>query len=393
MEKNALSNLKILDFTTLLPGPFATLMLADMGAEVLKISSKKRGDILLDSPPFEKNTNKSANLLWLNRNKKSISLNLKTKEAVEIVKELVKSYDILVEQFRPGVMEKLGLGYEELKKINPKLIYCSITSYGQTGSKKDYAGHDINFVARSGIMASSGRKSTGPTPFNTQLGDLASGAMHAVVGILASVNYRNLTGIGQSIDISMQDCLIPFNSMDGASFLINGVMPEREGSYFNGSGIYDFYETKDKEYLSIGPVEPKFLKEFSQAIGFDELFEIGAYPKDPLVKEKVVEIIKSKTKKEWEEIFSQCDCCVEPVLNLEEALIKDEHLKEREVVIELEENGNKIKQFAMPIKFSETPPTYNHLGREIGYDTEEIMTQLGYSKEELEELENKNVFE
>src|SRR5699024_410764 len=148
---NALSNLKILDFTTLLPGPFATMQLADMGADVIKVSSPSKYDLVLESEP--KIGEKSANLLWLNRNKKTLALNLKTKEAIDIVKDLIKEYDILVEQFRPGVMEKLGLGYEELKEINPRLIYCSITGYGQTGPMSMKAGHDINYLAKSGMMS------------------------------------------------------------------------------------------------------------------------------------------------------------------------------------------------------------------------------------------------
>ena len=171
----SLDDLKILDFSTLLPGPYATLMLADMGAEVLKISSASRPDIVLDYPPFIGDTGVSASQAWLGRNKKTMFLNLKTGEGKAVVKELVKEYDIVLEQFRPGVMEKLGLGYEDLKAVNPKLIYCSLTGYGQTGPLRDAAGHDINYMSRSGIISHAGRKVGGPSLMNFQIADIAVG--------------------------------------------------------------------------------------------------------------------------------------------------------------------------------------------------------------------------
>ena len=195
----ALSNLKVLDFTTLLPGPYATMMLADLGAEVLKISSPSKPDLILDHEPYVAGTNIGANELWLGRNKKNIFLNLKHPEAIKIIKALVKEYDIVIEQFRAGVMDKLGLGYEELKKENPRLIYCSLTGYGQTGPRAKSAGHDNNFVALSGNLAMLGYKETGPAPMNLQLGDICSGSSNAVISILAAVNQRAMTGEGQYI--------------------------------------------------------------------------------------------------------------------------------------------------------------------------------------------------
>ena len=169
----ALEGLKILDFSTLLPGPFSTLLLADLGADVLKVSSKSKPDIVLDYPPYVEGTDISANQAWLGRNKKTISLNLKSPEAIEIIKKLVMEYDIVMDQFRPGVMDKLGIGYEALKKINPRVIYCSLTGYGNTGAMKDAAGHDINYLSRSGNMDVAGRKSTGPALYNMQIADVA----------------------------------------------------------------------------------------------------------------------------------------------------------------------------------------------------------------------------
>lgn len=227
-EEGALEGLKILDFSTLLPGPFATTMLADLGAEVLKISGPGKPDIVLDYPPFIEGTDVSANQAWLGRNKKTMLLNLKKPEAVDIVKKLIMEYDIVMEQFRPGVMEKLGLGYEALAEINPHLIYCSLTGYGQTGPLSHRAGHDINYLARSGNMAQAGRTETGPVLTNMQVADVAVGSMNSVIGILAAVQYRNRTGKGQRVDIAMLDGLIPFNGMDGTAFLADGKVPKRE---------------------------------------------------------------------------------------------------------------------------------------------------------------------
>lgn len=386
----ALRNLKILDFSTLLPGPYASLMLADMGAEVLKISSKTKPDIVADYPPFVEGTDISANQAWLGRNKKNIFLNLKKPEAVEVVKKLIMEYDIILEQFRPGVMERLGLGYEALKEINPRLIYCSLTGYGQSGPLKNRAGHDINYLARSGNMAHAGRKSTGPVLTNMQIADVAVGSMNTVIGILAAVNYRHLTGKGQFVDISMYDGMIPFNAMDGTAFLAAGIEPEREGQRLNGGCIYDFYETRDGEYLSVGCLEPKFWAAFCHCIDRPEYIEKTVWPEDvDVVKEDIRQILKSRTREEWMEIFDGKDVCVEPVLSLKEALLTDAHVKERQMVVDVElplAQGKMVRQFGSPIKLSDAPAEYRHGGYPLGYHTAEILRSLGYSAEEIRYL-------
>lgn len=395
---SALSNLKILDFTTLLPGPYATLMLADMGAEVLKISSKSKSDLLFDMGAFDEEVGLSANQLWLNRNKRTMSLNLKKKEAVDIVKELVREYDILFEQFRPGIMEKLGLSYEVLSKINPRLIYCSITGYGQTGPDKNRAGHDINFVAKSGILSTSGRLSTGPTPLGTQIGDLAGGALHSLVGMFAALNYRNMTGKGQFVDISMLDCIIPMNTMEGTSYLMDGRQAKRESTWLIGKGIYDVFETSDGKYISIASLEPKFFEKFAKAVEMPHILELGAELDDEQeVKRELIEKIKSKPRSHWEAVFGELDACIEPVYDYEDAFDKDEHIKKREVIVEVDAdlpNGGhkKIRQFAMPIKFSESQVCYHHAGRETGYDTFSILEEMGYHAEQIRNLEASDVF-
>lgn len=383
----SLDDLKILDFSTLLPGPYATLMLADMGAEVLKISSASRPDIVLDYPPFIGDTGVSASQAWLGRNKKTMFLNLKTGEGKAVVKELVKEYDIVLEQFRPGVMEKLGLGYEDLKAVNPKLIYCSLTGYGQTGPLRDAAGHDINYMSRSGIISQAGRRESGPSLMNFQIADIAVGSMNSVIGILAAVNYRKNTGKGQYIDVAMMDGCVPFNSLDGAGFLVSGKEPKREGERLNGGCIYDFYETKDGEYLSVGSLEPQFWSRFCTAIGREDLIGGTVYPPNiDEVKAEIRGILKTKTRDEWVEVFSHYDACVQPVLNLKEALLEDEQVKEREMVVDVKlplHEDVSVKQLATAVKLSECPCEYKFAGYPTGYHTKEVIEQLGMDYAEL----------
>ena len=389
-EEGALEGLKILDFSTLLPGPFATTMLADLGAEVLKISGPGKPDIVLDYPPFIEGTTVSANQAWLGRNKKTMLLNLKKPGAVEVVKKLIMEYDIVMEQFRPGVMEKLGLGYEALAEINPRLIYCSLTGYGQTGPLSHRAGHDINYLARSGNMAQAGRAETGPVLTNMQVADVAVGSMNSVIGILAAVQYRNRTGKGQRVDIAMLDGLIPFNGMDGTAFLAAGKVPKREGERLNGGCMYDFYETKDGQYLSVGALEPKFWAEFCHCIGREDLIEGSVWPEDvKAVKEVIRGILKEKTRDEWMAVFDGCDVCVEPVLSVQEALLEDAHIRAREMVVEVElplSDGKKVPQYGTAVKLSESPAQYRFVGYPVGYHTEAVLKALGCSDDAIESL-------
>ncbi len=389
----ALDGLKILDFSTLLPGPYATLILADMGAEVLKIGSAGKTDIVADYPPFIGSTDISASQAWLGRNKKTMFLNLKTEEGKAIVKELVREYDIVMEQFRPGVMERLGLGYEDLKAVNPAVIYCSLTGYGQTGPLRDAAGHDINYMARSGIISHAGRIEEGPSLMNFQIADIAVGSLNSVIGILAAVNYRRNTGRGQYIDVAMMDGCVPFNSIDGAAFLVSGRQPLREGERLNGGCIYDFYKTKDGGYMSVGSLEPKFWKQFCTAISREDLINGGVWPENTAeVKAEIRGIFKTKTRDEWVEVFSHYDACVQPVLDLEEALINDEQIKARNMVVDVKlptHDEITVKQLATSVKLSECPCEYKFAGYPAGYHTKEIINKLGL---DYDKLEKKGVF-
>jgi crotonobetainyl-CoA:carnitine CoA-transferase CaiB-like acyl-CoA transferase len=388
-----LQGLKILDFTTLLPGPYATMILADMGADVLRILSGSYPDMASFLPPFLPGSDLSCNIAYLGRGKRCLNLNLKMTSAVDIVHRLIKKYDIVIEQFRPGVMTRLGLGYEDMRTVNPSLIYCSLTGYGQTGPLKNRAGHDINYLARSGLMHYSGTKDKGPSLTGMQIADVASGSNNSVIGMLAAVIHRKDTGEGQHIDISMTDGVMAFNSMMATTYLAGAAEPQREQELLNGGSLYDFYETSDGLYISFGGLEIQFYATFCRIIGREDLIPFGIItPNVEKVKKEIREIFLQKTRDQWTEIFSQVDACVEPVLSLAEA-IADENTRVREMVVEFDlPSGEKLKQIANPIKFSETKQEYRSLGCLAGNHTHEVLLENGYTEEQIKEYEKEGVF-
>jgi alpha-methylacyl-CoA racemase len=347
-----LSNLKILDFSTLLPGPFATLLMADLGAEILHI---------------QRPTNQEATIVdnYLNRSKQTVSLDLKQEQSIKIVKELVKTYDIVLEQFRPGVMERLGLGYEELKKENPRLIYCSLTGFGQTGPYKARPGHDINYISIAGLSSYSGTKNGGPANNATQIADIAGGSLHSVIAILTAVIYRQQTGEGQYIDISMTDCSFAMNALFAPQYLVNGENPEAEELLLNGGTFYGYYETKDGRYFSVGSLEPHFRKALCKAIDREDLIDVSFSDKEEdikVFKEAVRESFLTKTFNEWQQIFSEQEACVEPVLTFAEACEHPQIISRGMVVEVPTKDGGTQPQIACPIKTSVLTPVYKHIG-------------------------------
>ena len=347
-----LANLKILDFSTLLPGPYATMMLADMGAEVLRIEAPDRVDLAKVMPPFDGKF--STTFSYLGRGKQTLQLNLKQPESVERVKQLVQDYDIVVEQFRPGVMDRLGIGYEVLKAINPKLIYCAITGYGQTGPYKDRAGHDINYLAISGVASHCGRADSGPPPMGIQIADVAGGSHHAVMGILAAVIKRQETGEGAFIDISMTDAAFALNAMAGAAALAGGQPQKPESGMLNGGTFYDYYQTRDGRWLSVGSLEPQFSSRLCDTLGLGEM-KSHALSQKPEHQQELKAAIKQKIAErslaEWQEGFADVDACVEPVLTIEEAAGHPQ-LKARGMVVDRDRgDGHSQNQLGHPILF------------------------------------------
>jgi len=381
-----LNGLKILDFSTLLPGPYATQLLSDMGAEVLRIESPTRPDLLKMMPPMVGKV--SAAHATINRNKKSLALDLKKPQAKDIIKKLLSEYDIVVEQFRPGVMSRLGLGYAEVKAINPSVIYCSITGYGQTGPLKDRAGHDINYLALSGLASYSGTKESGPMLSATQIADIAGGSHHAVMAILAAYIQRTTSGEGQHLDISMSDAALSLNTMFGAAALADAKPPGLGTEMLNGGLFYGYYQTADDKYLSIGSLEPNFAAGLLSLLGLQDCMNLIADVR-PASQEKLKKAIQNKISAQsrayWVEAFAAIDVCVEPVLDFNEAA-QHPHFVERGMVVQaLDEHGNSVKQLKSALPF---PATQVTMGAELGRHTQEVMQSLGYSNAEIEELAN-----
>ncbi|MDX1414843.1 MAG: CaiB/BaiF CoA-transferase family protein [Candidatus Promineifilaceae bacterium] len=382
-----LSSLKILDFTTLLPGPWATMILADLGAEVLRIEAPNRPDMVRLMPPFDGDS--SAWHSVLNRSKRSLGLDMKQPGAVEIVKRLVShgGYDIVIEQFRPGVMDRLGIGYEALRTTNPRLIYCTITGYGQNGPLRERAGHDINYVSLAGIMSHSGRQEEGPAPLGVQLADIGGGSLGAIVGLLSAIIHRQVSGVGQLVDISMLDMMLAWQAHIIGHYLVGQEVPQRESLPLNGGGAYDFYETADGRYLSVGSLEPKFWIGFCQAIERPDLIDKG-YIQDretqQSLKREIGHCIAARPLAEWTAIFAPLDLCVEPVLEIDEVL-EHPQVQARRMVVEVEKGeGATQRQIGSPFKFSASEVQYRHSGAKLGAHAAEVLTEIGYSESEIE---------
>lgn len=383
-----LSSLKVLDFSALLPGPFGTMLLADMGADVLRVESPSRPDMVRMLPPHDAGV--SASHAFLNRSKRGIAVDLKNAAGVELIKKLVADYDIVVDQFRPGVMDRLGVGYEALRAINPKLIYCAITGYGQTGPYKDRAGHDMNYLAIAGVLGYNGRKSTGPAPVSVQIADVAGGSCHAVMGILAAVIHRTQSGEGQFVDISMTDAAFTLHALTAPPALVADMQPEMEGTQLNGGSFYDCYETQDGRYFSVGGLEPQFFMQFCAAIGRPELAPQGMVMGDPAVvaslKAEIRSEMKKKTYAQWEQVFISIDSCTEPVLSFSEAC-EHPHIKARDLIVGVPRpDGSLQRQLGTAIKFSKTPATFRFIGTELGSHTDEILKEHGFNAAQITEL-------
>ena len=347
--RSPLEGLKILDFSTLLPGPYASMIMERMGADVLRVESPNRPDLVKGLEPQIEGA--SAAFHQLNGSKKVCYLDLKQPASVTRVHQLIEEYDIVLEQFRPGVMERLGVGFNALKKINPKLIYCSITGYGQTGPYCDRAGHDINYLALSGLADYSRRKGQAPVPLGMQVADIAGGSHQAVMAVLSAVIQRQLQGIGQYIDISMTDAAFSLNGMAGAAAIAGGEQPEAEKGWLNGGTFYDYYETCDGRYMAVGSLEPQFQQRLLKVLGLESLSDLCldfSAKAQTTVKAALKEVFLSKDFEYWCQCFSEVDACVEPVLTFEEACAHP-HFKARGSVI----SGQYAPQMAPAFMFKD----------------------------------------
>ncbi len=381
----ALSGLKILDFTALYPGPLATQWLADNGADVLRVEAPDRPDLLRWMPPLDAGDGaggegKGAAWRAVNRNKRSIALNLKAPAAREVVRRLVAQYDIVVEQFRPGVLDRLGVGFAALQQLQPGLIWCAISSYGQTGPWRDRPGHDIDFLATAGVAHHTGRPGHGPTPNAALQGDFGGGTFGAVAGILAAVVHRQRTGEGQFVDVSMADGALWMNLLSVSAALAAGHDAGPATEPLNGGGVYDYYATADGRYLAMGALEPKFWSLFCAAVGAPELeLEPASAPAEiAALKAKVAAILAQHPLAHWQAVFADIDCCVEPVLTATEAVRHPQFAARGMIVTVPDEHGGLHRQVASPVQFSATPAVYARTAVETGHDTDAVLAAAGF---------------
>ena len=382
----ALNGTVVLDLTRRYPGSYSTMFLGDFGAEVIKIdppgSSFYNPEVDTDSEEF-------AAHLPLDRNKRSIILDLKIDAGREVFYKLVKKADVLVEGFRPGVMKRLKADYPTLKKLNPRLIYCSLSGCGQDGPYAGMPGHDMNYSAIGGCLSLVGPRDGQPYLASNFLADMAGAGLHGTVGILMALMARERTGKGQFVDIAYLDGAISLLAYEAATYFCTGKVPRRgEGLLTGGASWANVYKCKDGEYITIGPIEPHLWENLCRALEREDLIP---YQDKPLQEQDeaisaLAQVFLTKTRDKWFEFLKDKNACVAPVYYLNETFA-DPQVRHRNLVVEMDHPRlGKVRQLGIPIKLSETPGQIKSLGTLTGTHTEEILAEIGYSENEIEKL-------
>ncbi|MFL5835257.1 MAG: CaiB/BaiF CoA transferase family protein, partial [Solirubrobacteraceae bacterium] len=391
MSQLPLEGVKVLDLSRLLPGGFCSLLLADYGAEVLKVEDTGVGDyVRWATPKYQgvEDSAASALFLALNRNKTSIRIDLKTEQGKDVLLRLARDYDVLLESFRPGVLDRLGVGYERLREENAGLVYCAITGYGQDGPLRDRSGHDMNYLGLVGLLGLTGERGGPPVQAAGQIADIGGGALMAAFGILAALRERDRSGEGQLVDVSMADGSLSWLAMVAARSLAEDVVPRRGDLELAGRIIcYRPYACADG-HVTLGALEPKFWHAWCRGVGREDLIEKQFEAPGSAAHAEVERIFIERTRDEWTEFASQHDCCLEPVLDLDEAL-GSELVRAREMVVELDQPGaaEPVRQLGIPIKLSETPGSVRSPGPALGEHTREVLAALGYGDDDITRLE------
>ncbi len=375
----------------MLPGPFASMMLADLGAEVIKVEEPKIGDPTRWSPPVV--GNQSAAFIQVNRNKKSIAIDLKQAEGRDIFLKLASRADCVLEQFRPGVVDRLGIGYKSVSEINPRIVYCSLTGFGQTGPHAARSGHDLNYLALAGVLGLTTDERGKPVIPGVQVADLAGG-MIAAFAMLAALLAREKTGRGQYVDVSMFDVMLSMLAVPAAHEFAGKQIPVAGRYGLTGAyPFYNVYETSDGRFMTLGALEPKFWANFCHTVGRDDLiprqFDAGDARENLF--EEVRRIFKSKSQAEWIELMRDADCCCEPVLAMAEAF---EHAQTvaREMILDVAHtSAGRIKQLGFAYKMSDTSPRVSEQSPALGEHTDELLASIGVNADERERLRRAGV--
>jgi alpha-methylacyl-CoA racemase len=380
---DALRGIRVLDLSRLLPGPFLTMVLADMGADVVKIEDPRIGDYLRAFPPAKGGI--SGRYLAVNRGKRSLALDLKAAAQREAFLRMVERADVVVESFRPGVMAKLGVGYEALAARNPKIVVCSISGYGQTGPYVEKAGHDLDYIALAGVLAMGGRADGAPMMPGVQIADLAGGALWSATAILAALIGRERTGKGAHLDISMTEGALALLAAEIGN-LDCGARPTGGAETLNGGlACYGVYRTKDDRYLAVGALEPKFWIALNQAIGRPpNVAEIVGRPdQQTRTRADLAAIFATRTATEWQEVLAKHDCCVELALELDELATHPLH-QAREVFFEIDggEGVGPIRQVRTPVG----TPAHAGPPPRLGQHSREVLHEYGFDDAAIAEL-------
>jgi len=392
----SLSGLKILDMTRVLAGPYCTMVLGDLGADVIKIEAPKKGD---DSRQFGPYINgESAYFMSINRNKRSMTLDLKNPTAKALFFDLIKEVDVVVENFRPGTMEKLGMGYDVLKDINPKLIYAASSGFGHTGPYSKRPAYDGVVQAMGGIMSITGQLGGKPTRVGPSIGDITAGLFTAI-GILAAVNYRNETGKGQKVDVSMLDCQVAILENALARFFGTGVSPKPAGNRHSSIVPFEPFETSDGEIM-IAVGNDNLWQKFCNEMGLSELINDEKYSSNPLRSENYDTLrpilatkLESESTETWYKRLTEAGVPCGPINNIE-MLTKDEQVIERNMIVDIDHKVAGLTHIpGVPIKMSETQGSVRKAAPVLGEDTAEILKELlGKTQEEIDVLEAEGIF-
>ncbi|MBI4301175.1 MAG: CoA transferase [Chloroflexi bacterium] len=399
-----LAGIKILDLSRLAPGPYCTMLLGDLGADVLKIEEPfglagrrvEQSQGTRDTGFVGSTTVSERSVAFdaLERNKKSMTLNLKTEEARRIFYRLTEKADVVVEGFRPGVVKRLAVDYETLSSINPGIIYCSISGYGQDGPYRDMVGHDVNYISVAGALGLIGWPGSRPSIPHNILADFAGGGMHAALAIMVALWAREKTGQGQYLDIAMTDGVLHLMASLASSYFATGHVPGKGNTRLSGAvPYYNIYETKDAKYISIGALEPWFYANLCRILGREDLIPYqNAYgQKAAEIRSIFQEVFRTKTRDEWFALLRQTDVCVGPVYNFDE-VFSDPQIIHRQMVIELEHPVvGTVKQVGISVKLSKTPGQVRDFAPYLGEHTEEVLLSLGYDPENIGNMRDKGV--